>query len=590
MSTRPGPRGGPAPALPPVVAGPRRRLFAQLLAVGAGQAVCAVSTALLVRRAFDVLVDRAGTPVRPVAVVVLAGGLLLCVAATGVLRAAERVTAERLGQDYALHVREALFAHLVRVPARELGRLGRGGVLMRFVGDLSALRTWVSLGLARLLVGGCVTVLCTAALCVLDPRLGGAVGGVVLAGAVATWALNPRLTAATRTARDRRAKLTGEVAERLGRVAVVQAAGQEQREERRVRRLGERAAAAATDRAATVGAARGTAEATAALAAVAAVGAGALAVRAGATTPGSVVAATTVAGLLAGHLRDLGRVAELATGARVAREAALRFLAVPVLPTTAHAPDLRVSAGEVRLEGVGVHGALHEVTLRAAPGRCVAVVGPNGAGKSTLVALLARLADPDTGRVLVDGQDLRGRSPGSVRRAVGTATADLPPLRGSLRRNVTYRQPRCDAAELARVAQLCDLDALAAELPGGWDGDVGEGGSRLSAGQRARVVLARAALGRPALLVLDEADAHLDATAADVVDRVLADHRGTALVVTHRRELAERADEVWCLVDGRVAETGRPAELLTRDGPTARSLGAARVTAWDAGCAHGRHR
>ncbi|MCI2238666.1 ABC transporter ATP-binding protein/permease [Paenibacillus sp. TRM 82003] len=577
------------PVLPPLVTGARRRLFAQLLAVGVGQAACTISTALLVRRAFDVLVHQAAVPVRPAAVLVLLAGLVLCAVTAGVLRAAERVTAERLGQDYALHVRDALFAHLVRVPAREVGRLGRGGMLLRFVGDLSALRSWVSLGLARLLVGGCVVVLSTAALCVLDRRLGVAVGAVLLVGAAGTRWVQPRLTAATRTARDRRAKLTGEVAERLGRIAVVQAAGQERREERRVRRLGERAVDAATGRAAAVGAARGTAEATAALATVAALGAGALAVRAGDTTPGSVVAATTVAGLLAGHLRDLGRVAELATGARVAREAALRFLAVPTLPVARGARDLEVTAGEVRLERIGVRGALRDVTLRAAPGVFTAVVGPNGAGKSTLVALLARLADPDTGAVLVDGQDLRDVDPASVRRAVGTAATDLPPLRGSLRRNVTYRLPRCEDAELRRVARLCDLDALAAELPGGWDGDVGEGGSRLSAGQRARVVIARAALGRPPLLVLDEADAHLDAAAADVVDRVLADHRGTAVVVTHRRALVERADQVWCLAGGRVAETGTPAELLGRDGPTARLFGPAGVTAWNGARAGGRH-
>ena len=142
-----------------------------------------------------------------------------------------------------------------------------------------------------------------------------------------------------------------------------------------------------------------------------------------------------------------------------------------------------------------------------------------------------------------------------------------------------YRLPRAPAAELQRVAALCGLDELVADLPDGWRSDVGEGGSRLSAGQRARVAVARAVLGEPPLLLLDEAEAHLDETAAALVDRVLAAHTGTALVVTHRRALVERADVVWCLVDGQVVEVGAPEALLAGDGPTAQLFGRAPVSA-----------
>ncbi|PZS18324.1 MAG: hypothetical protein DLM57_06480 [Pseudonocardiales bacterium] len=121
---------------------------------------------------------------------------------------------------------------------------------------------------------------------------------------------------------------------------------------------------------------------------------------------------------------------------------------------------------------------------------------------------------------------------------------------------------------------LCGLDELVAALPGGWRAEVGDAGSRLSAGQRARLAVARAALGNPSLLVLDEAEAHLDFSAADMVDRVLTEYTGTALVVTHRRELVERADVVWCLHEGRVVEIGPPGALLHGNGPTSRLFGA----------------
>jgi len=553
-------------------------VFALLVAVGIGQAVAAVGLALLVSRVFDELVTGT-TPVTQARVQVLTVGLLLAVAVAAGTRWAERVAAERLGQHYVVEVRALLFDHLTRVPARALSGRNRGSLLLRFVGDLSALCSWVSLGLARLLVAGVAVGLAVVALAVLDLGIGLALGAVVLLGSLLLRAASPRLLSTARTARRKRAKLTGEVTERLSHVGVLQASGQEKRERRRVGRHSDAVSAAMLDRARAAGVARAVAEGAAGLATVVVVLVGAYRVQSGATTAGTVVGAVAIVGLLTGHLRDLGRVAEYAAGARVGRDAVRRFLLLPTLPEPTDAPALVVGPGRLDLQGVCLGEALHDVTLTAEPGQVVAVVGPNGAGKSTLVALAGRLVDAEDGNVLLDGQDLSTCSVRSVRAAVGVAGPDLPLLRGSVERNVLYRVPRAPAAELQRVAELCGLDELVADLPDGWRSDVGEGGSRLSAGQRARLTVARAVLGEPSLLLLDEAEAHLDETAAALVDRVLAAHTGTALVVTHRRALVERADVVWCLVDGRVAEVGPPALLLAGDGPTARLFGRTAVPA-----------
>lgn len=208
--------------------------------------------------------------------------------------------------------------------------------------------------------------------------------------------------------------------------------------------------------------------------------------------------------------------------------------------------------------------AVENVTLAVPRGVMGAIVGPNGAGKSTLTAVVARLIDPDEGSVYIDGQDVSAHSLRSVRQAVGISSPSMPLLSGSMRRNVTYRMPKVDPEELDRVSRLCGLDELAASLPDGWNTNVGPGGSNLSAGQQARISIARAALGRPKLLVLDEAEAHLDSENSRVVDRVLADHQGTALVVTHRHELMASTDLVWSLADGRVVEVATPDELQAR--------------------------
>lgn len=147
-----------------------------------------------------------------------------------------------------------------------------------------------------------------------------------------------------------------------------------------------------------------------------------------------------------------------------------------------------------------------------------------------------------------------------MRAAIGVAGPDLPLLRGSVERNLRYRRPDASRDELTRVIDLCGLGELSARLPDGLSTRVGEAGQRLSAGERQRIALARALLGDPRLLLLDEADANLDATARATLDRVVAAvrRRATVLVVTHRRETIERADAVWHLDGGRLVEEGAP--------------------------------
>lgn len=191
----------------------------------------------------------------------------------------------------------------------------------------------------------------------------------------------------------------------------------------------------------------------------------------------------------------------------------------------------------------------------APPGSVVAVTGLNGSGKSTLLALAARLVEPEAGRVTLGGQDLSGVAQASLRQAVSLVMPDLPLLRGDVEHNLRYRDPDADDAELERVRALTGLDEVLAQLPDGTATKVVEGGRSLSAGQRTRLALARALVGDPPVLLLDEVEANLDVGAVDAMHRVLGDRRGrcTTIVVTHRPELVAQADEVWRLEDGRLA-------------------------------------
>ena len=551
--------------LPRIGAEGRRWILLRLIFNGLGQALLAVGMSLLVKHGFEQMVVGGGgiasTGTAMVAAALVAAWLIR----------QEHVDAERLGQDFVHQVRKVMFRQLVALDIRQLQRRSRGAILLRFVGDLTALRQWISQGIARLLVSGLCLLLALVALAVIDPVMGGAVGGTVLAAGALSLLLGARLRRSTRRARRQRARLAGLISERLSRLMVIQAFGQSRRERRRIERRSERLREAMLERAAVTGWLRALTEGSSTLATACTLFVGALSVSGGRTTAGSVVAAMVVAGLLAPRLKTLGRVYEYWTAATVARQKLERFLAMPCRSDPADAPPLARGPGAIELREVGLEGAIQNVTVQARPGERVALVGPNGAGKSTLLALVAGLIRADSGSVLLDGQALEECRERSVRRAFALVGPDLPLLRGSLEMNLRYGNQRAGDRQRARVMALCGLDRLVEELPQGLQTRLTEGGENLSAGQRARLSLARALLHRPRVLLLDEADANLDPQACGILERVLETFPGTVLMVTHDLRRLRQADRVWYLAEGgRLAETGSPADLLAGDGPTAR--------------------
>ncbi|MBI2780068.1 MAG: ABC transporter ATP-binding protein [Gammaproteobacteria bacterium] len=556
--------------IPRIFQGGRRTLFARLVANGLTQAGAAVGTAWLVKQVFDHMLAPQS---RVINFGLMWAGLGL-VAAAGViawLRMMERVDAERMGQGYASDVRMVLYDRLNSLAPRALQKRSQGGVALRFVGDMTALRRWVSLGLARLAVAAVMTVAALSALAVINWPLALIVTVVLCTGAAVAFSLGERLRTAARESRRRLSHLAANVNEKVASIAVVQMFGQSERERERISRQGQRLHDAMIERARVAGQILGVTEATAALASAAALLMGVFEVAAGQASLGTVVAAMALIGILMPPLRDLGRVQEYWHGARVSQEKLQEFLDAPSLVTDApDAPDLGLGAGRLEFNGVSVAGGVDQVMAAVEPGTVVALVGPNGAGKSTLLSLAARLIDPDQGVVRLDGQDLAKHSLASVRRAIGMAGPDLPLLRGTVEKNLRYRWPDAPAQEIARVRALCGVDEVLAELPEGEKTRVAEGGVGLSAGQRQRIALARALLGNPPLLLLDEIDANLDPKAIAVVDRVLAGYRGTILLVTHRLDHLSSADVIWYMESGRVVESGSPAKLLSGNGPTAR--------------------
>ena len=236
------------------------------------------------------------------------------------------------------------------------------------------------------------------------------------------------------------------------------------------------------------------------------------------------------------------------------------------------AVDLPPVDGRVRFEGVSFHyiegtPVLDEIDIEAKSGEIIALVGPSGTGKTSIVNMIPRFYDPVTGRILIDGHDLRDVTQASLRSQIAVVLQDPFLFNGTILDNIRYACPGADEAQVVKAAEAANAHEFILELSKGYETEIGERGVKLSGGQKQRVAIARALLADRRILILDEATSMIDSHAEYLIQKALAKlmKNRTTFVIAHRLSTVKHADKILVIKEGRIVEAGDHDALISRD-------------------------
>jgi ABC-type multidrug transport system fused ATPase/permease subunit len=556
----------------------RTRAIGTLVALLIGTAA-SLTPPLLAKTAIDQGIDHGDT--KTLALVVL--GFLVSALLVWLMTYLQTYLVGWVGQRALADLRIRIFEHLQKLPIGFYESRPAGVLISRMTNDVEALDSLVTDSVVTLFQSGLTLLGTVGILLYLDVKL-----------ALITFCVLPLLLAgslwfrivsagAFRRTRETIGAITADLQESLSGVRVVRSFAQEPAHAERFERLNADNQDANMTTVKLNAAYFPTVEMLSGVAVAVIVFYGGLQAINGHITVGTVVAFVAALSNLFEPIQQLSQLYATYQSGMAALEKIFQLLDVrPDLTDRADAFELDTIRGEVTFDdvtfayarrGSAEDGseqvfALDHVALEIPPGQTVALVGATGAGKSTMAKLVARFYDPTTGRVLVDGHDLRDVSSRSLRSQMGIVPQEAFLFSGTVGENIAFGRPGADTDQIHAAAAAVGAEEFISELPHGYDTEVGERGAQLSAGQRQLIAFARALIADPRILVLDEAtsnvDIHSEAKIEQGLRRLLAGR--TAIVIAHRLSTIRQAGRIVVLEHGQIAEQGTHDELIEAEG------------------------